>query len=64
MALEFQAAKKPPSRHGRARPGHPRGAVSGRSEASLRLDDVDDRDKPGNDGSAVVILAPYGAERR
>jgi len=39
-------------------PGHPRGAVSGRPEAYRQLDDVDDRDKPGHDGSAVAIPAP------
>ena len=32
-------------------PGHPRGAVSGQSQDFLTLDDVDDRDKPGHDGS-------------
>ena len=46
-----------PIRHGRARPGHPRGAVPGHSESFRQLDDVDDREKPGHDGSAVVILA-------
>ena len=41
-------------RHGRARPGHPRGAVSGPSEAVRRLRDVDDRDEPGHDGAAMI----------
>ena len=44
-------AKSRPLRHGRARPGHPRGAVSGQSQNFRALDDVDDRDKPGHDGS-------------
>jgi hypothetical protein len=39
----------------RARPGHPRGPGPGQSESFRRLDDVDDRDKPGHDVSAVVI---------
>jgi hypothetical protein len=47
-----------PFRHGRAPPGHPRSSVSGQSEAFRWLDDVDDRDEPGHEGSAVVILAP------
>ena len=39
-------------RHGRARPGHPRGSVSGQSKAFPSLHDVGDRDKPGHDGAA------------
>jgi hypothetical protein len=46
-----------PIRRGRARPGHPRGALPGHSESFRRLDDVDDRNELGHDGSAVVILA-------
>ena len=44
-------------RHGRARPGHPRGSHSGRSEVFLRLNDVDDRDKPGHDDATAVRSA-------
>jgi hypothetical protein len=47
-------------RHGRARMGHPRGAVSGSQEAVARLDDVDDRDEPGHDDFAVATPAPIG----
>ena len=52
-----------PLRHGRARPGHPRGSASGRSEAFRRLDDVDDRDKPGHDG-VWLLPTPLGLPRR
>jgi cobaltochelatase CobN len=38
-------------RHGRACPGHPRGSTAGQSEADQLLGDVDDRDKPGQDGT-------------
>src|SRR5271163_3437481 len=44
-------------RHGRARPVHPRGSHSGRSEVFLRLNDVDGRDKPGHDDATAVRSA-------
>jgi hypothetical protein len=52
-------------------PDHPRGVVSGRSEAVRRVDDVaecacirpDDRDEPGHDDSAVAVLEPTFAPK-
>ena len=58
-----------PLRHGRARPGHPRGptarmsrvarlSVSGQSEGALSRIGVDGGDEPGHDGNRALWSAP------